>query len=256
MTQLVVFSDLDGTLLDHETYSWEPARDALDALARHGVPLILATSKTAAEVEVLHRELGLGGHPAIVENGAGIYRPGAADSDDSAYRALREALNDLPADLKNVFRGFGDMDDAEVARVTGLTLDAAARARRREHSEPGIWQGDAATRAAFVAALRQRGITARAGGRFLTLSHGRTKADALRILARRMDARRTVALGDAPNDLEMIEAADIGVIVRNEHGPGIPPLPGERARTIRRTRRPGPAGWAEAVLDILNETGG
>ena len=254
--ELVIFSDLDGTLLDHASYSWAAAQPALDALAARHVPLVLATSKTAAEVAVLHAALGLGTHPAIVENGAGVFRPGTDPGDASAYRAIRQALDALPTALRTPFRGFGDMDDAEVAAITGLPPGDAARARRRQFSEPGLWTGDAPTRAAFLEALKTRGIAARAGGRFLTLSPGRTKADALREVAADLCARQTVALGDAPNDIEMLQAADRGVIVRNDHGPGIPSLPGEAAGTILRTRRSGPAGWNDAVLDILNLTGG
>jgi hypothetical protein len=49
----VVFSDLDGTLLDHETYSFDAARPGLDALKSRGIPLILASSKTRAEMQDL-----------------------------------------------------------------------------------------------------------------------------------------------------------------------------------------------------------
>lgn len=52
---MVVFSDLDGALLDHETYEFDAARPALDRLRRDGVPLVLCTSKTRAEVEPIER---------------------------------------------------------------------------------------------------------------------------------------------------------------------------------------------------------
>ncbi|MBY6118153.1 HAD-IIB family hydrolase [Mameliella alba] len=253
MSKLVVFSDLDGTLLDHANYSFAPAQPALDALAARGIPLILATSKTAAEVAVLHEALSLGDWPAIVENGAGIYRPGSTTGDAAPYAALRAALDSLPPDLRAPFRGFGDMSDAEVAEITGLAPEAAALARQRQHSEPGLWRGSDATRDEFLAALADMGIATRSGGRFLTLSHGRTKADGLREIAAELGAERTLALGDAPNDTDMLQAADLGVIVRNDHGPGIPRLPGEGQGTIRRTADPGPIGWNTAVLAILND---
>ncbi len=60
-----------------------------------------------------------------------------------------------------------------------------------------------------------------------------------------------IALGDAPNDAEMLEAADHGIILFNPHGTPMPPLAGERAGLIRRTSLAGPVGWNAAVLDLL-----
>lgn len=251
---LIVFTDLDGTLLDHDTYSWEAARPALDALKARGVPLILATSKTAAEVAPLHADLGLGDTPAIVENGAGVYRPTEGVAEDSEDHArIRRALSDLASELRAGFRGFADMTAEEIAEVTGLGLDGAERAGQRCFSEPGLWSGTDEARAAFLAGLGMYGVRGRSGGRFLTLSLGRTKADAMRELAREMGATRTIALGDAPNDIEMLQTADIGVVVRNDHGPGLPLLEGEDAGRILRTGLPGPAGWAAAVLSLLDD---
>jgi HAD superfamily hydrolase (TIGR01484 family) len=69
----VVFSDLDGTLLDHETYSFDAARPGLDALKSRGIPLILASSKTRAEMQDLAPQLGAAG--LIFENGGGLEWP-------------------------------------------------------------------------------------------------------------------------------------------------------------------------------------
>jgi len=251
---LLVFTDLDGTLLDHGSYSLDVARPALDALRKAGVPLVLASSKTAAEIEALHSELCLGAVPAIVENGAALFQPGAPASDPAAYDAIRACIAGMPTELRSPFLGFGDMEVGDVARLTGLSLEDAARAKMRQHSEPGLWTGSSETRERFIAALAASGLFARSGGRFLTVSRGKTKADRMREIVDIYHPDLTVALGDAPNDIEMIEAADLGVIVRNDHGPGIPPLAGEDRGRIRRTVEPGPAGWNTAMLTILSET--
>lgn len=246
---LLVFSDLDGTLLDHGTYSWQKARPALDHLNAFGAGVVLASSKTAAEIQAIQADMGLQAFPAIVENGAGILWPGKPLPEDRAdYLRLRRALKNAPQG----FRGFGDMDIAEIARLTGLTETAAALARQRAFSEPGLWTGPPEDLPAFETALARQGIQARQGGRFLTLSFGRTKADAMAEVIRALSPRTTIALGDAPNDVELIEAADHGVIVANPHGPGVPTLPGEAKGRILRTRQPGPAGWADAILTLTN----
>ncbi|WP_095587470.1 HAD-IIB family hydrolase [Actibacterium ureilyticum] len=249
---LAVFTDLDGTLLDHDTYSYAAAQPALDRLITDRIPVILTSSKTAVEIIALHRDIGLGDAPIIVENGAGIVDPQQGNTDDDrAYRRIRAALDGLPG--RADFRGFGDMTDAEVAEITGLPPQAAAMAQQRCHSEPGLWSGSDDALDTFLTALAERGISARRGGRFLTLSLGRTKADAMRDCAARLGATTTIALGDAPNDIEMLEAADFGVIIRNDHAPPLPPLRGEGTGRIRRTTAPGPQGWNVAMQDILNE---
>ncbi len=259
-SQLVVFSDLDGTLLDHDTYSFDAAREALDLLDRRSIPVVLATSKTAAEIAPLQDAMGLS-HPAIVENGAGLVVPqgyfdDVAEADTGvAYAQIRRALKELDPALSRHFTGFGDWSDEEVAARTGLTLDAARRARTRLWSEPGLWDGDDATLARFREALSP--LQAVRGGRFLTLMGPGSKADRMASLCAHYRAQRgaiiTVALGDAPNDREMIEAADIGVIIANPSHPPLPFLPREAAGTIRRTSLAGPAGWNRAILDIVEE---
>ncbi|MFW2587986.1 HAD-IIB family hydrolase [Sagittula sp. SSi028] len=251
--RLIVFSDLDGTLLDHASYSWQAAEPALAQLAKREIPLVLATSKTAAEVERLHSALALGDTPAIVENGAGVYRPGQPLQAEGDMATIRAALARTPQDLRAHFLGFGDVDAEGVAAMTGLPLDSAAMAKQRMFSEPGQWSGTDAQRLAFVQNLAAQGVSARYGGRFLTLSLGRTKADAMREVCRELGGTVTIALGDAPNDTEMLQEADHGVIVRNDHGVGLPTLDGEATGRIRRTDAIGPAGWNEAILALLNE---
>ncbi|WP_460273088.1 HAD-IIB family hydrolase [Celeribacter sp. ULVN23_4] len=251
--RLIVFSDLDGTLLDHGSYSWAPAKPALDRMRALGVPLVLASSKTASEIAELRAEMGFEACPAIVENGAGVLEPGtAALHDRSAHEALRAALAELPADLRENFTGFSDWSVAEVAENTGLPLAQAALAAQRQFSEPGLWSGTPSGQAAFEAALKDKGILARQGGRYLTLSFGATKADRMaEIVARYSPKPTTMALGDAPNDVEMIETADHGVVVENSHGPGIPRLDGEAKGRITRAVAPGPEGWNIAVQERI-----
>lgn len=247
---LLIFSDLDGTLLDHSSYSWAAAGPALDLLDELGAPVVLASSKTAAEVRVLQAEMGLSGWPAIVENGAGVI----GLSEQSAvprYADMRRCLDQVPATLRALFEGFGDMALERVTALTGLAQEDAARACMRAFSEPGVWHGSEAQEDAFTQALAAQGITARRGGRFLTLSFGGTKADRMTEIAAKFRPKHTIALGDAPNDIEMLEAAEFGVVIANPHHPALPPLAAERDGRIIRTTKSGPEGWNEAVLHLV-----
>ncbi|MEO1747917.1 MAG: HAD-IIB family hydrolase, partial [Pseudomonadota bacterium] len=254
---LIIFTDLDGTLLDHETYSWKPALPALNELKRLDVPLIMASSKTAAEIAPVRAKAGFVPCPAIVENGAGILPPGdfTDDHDVASYHVIRDALAEAPDELKTKFTGFGDMTIEEIAASTGLPVEGAALAARRAFSEPGIWSGTDTQRAAFINELQKFGVTGRYGGRYLTLSLGGTKAERMDEITQTLGLTNpfSVALGDAPNDVEMIEKANLGFIIKNTHGKPIQPLPGENDGHIKRTELPGPAGWNAAVLSVLSQ---
>lgn len=249
---LLVFTDLDGTLISHDTYRWDAAAPALATLREIGAGVVLASSKTAAEIIALRQELGLAEWPAIVENGAGLLPPhSTALPEDAAYRSLRQALNTRPPKGRDCYRGFGDVTVAEIADITGLEVDAAGRAAQRAFSEPGFWSGSDPQLDEFLGDLAQKGITARQGGRFLTLSYGKTKADQMAGIIAQYQPVQTVALGDAPNDVEMLETAGIGIIVANPHRDPLPRLKGEAAGRITRTIQIGPEGWNAAMYDLL-----
>ncbi|MCT8161814.1 HAD-IIB family hydrolase [Pseudoruegeria sp. SHC-113] len=252
----LVFTDLDGTLLDHETYDASPAAPALARLAALGVPVVMASSKTAAEIAPLRTSLGLKACPAIVENGAGLLAPGAkATSSGDVYAKLRADLETLPSALRACFTGFGDLTSEGISALTGLPLANAALAARRQFSEPGLWTGSDEARATFLSHLQTLGIHAREGGRFLTLSYGATKADRMAEIRAGYGSPRVIALGDAPNDREMLEAADVAAIIANPARAPLPPLKTEAQGKVLRPTAPGPEGWNAAIHQILDQTG-
>lgn len=254
---MIIFTDLDGTLLDHASYSFEAARPALERIKASGIALIFATSKTAAELAPLREATGIY-QPAIVENGAGIDWPddGSEEEDGQDHAHIREIVAGLQHEGFS-FRGFGDMAAEEIAGLTGLDGDAIALARRRHYSEPGIFSGSDDERQAFERRLAGMGLTAVQGGRFLTISRGASKASRIADLcgwwARETRRERvlSLSLGDAENDIAMLQTTDYGVIVANGAHPPLKHLDGEEQGRIIRTEREGPEGWNDAVLDFI-----
>lgn len=265
-TALVVFTDLDGTLLDHRTYSFEPARPALEALLEAGVPLVFCTSKTRLETERWRRSLA-NVHPFIVENGGAVFVPEGYFGSDAAfdrreggfgllefgrpYEELRRALGAIRTATGLPLRGFGDMAVEEIAALCGFSREEAALAAMREYDEP-FTGADGPALARVVAAAEAEGLKIVSGGRFHHLVGGSDKGRAVRALtdlySRSRGPVRTAGLGDSPNDEPMLREVDLPVLVRKPDGghAGAIHLPGLSIAPYA-----GPEGWREAVLDIL-----
>lgn len=273
---LVVYSDLDGTLLDAETYDWSPAEPALRALRDRGIPLVLTSSKTRIEIEHWRERLALR-DPFICENGGALYvpvgaferpPPGAAPfgpywrvTYGTAHPILREHLARIGRALGVRLRGFTEMDDEELRTRTGLAGEDLNRARQREFDEPFV--AERALRAdeesRLLAEASSFGLRMVRGGAFYHLMGPSDKARAARDLtehyARAWGAVRTAGAGDAPNDLELLATVDDPIVVARPDGSHAPELRRGVPRA-RFTLGAGPAGFCEGILAILGVLGG
>ncbi len=267
---MLVFSDLDGTLLDHDTYSHAAADSALARLADLGIPCVLTTSKTRAEVLTIRADLGLDS-PFIVENGGAVLLSPTDEHFDLRDFSLDEIaglrcqrfgrpraeilaiLHDAPEFQGFRFRGFAQLSPQAIAQLTGLSLPEALAASRRDYCEPIIWDDTPDKTEQFADALEQHQLKVLRGGRFWhVMDQAADKAVAMAWLCaheRRGSGLTTVALGDSHNDVGMLQQADIAVLVRSRHH-AYPAAQGRR-RTIK-TLHTGPGGWAEAIHQILD----
>ncbi len=264
----VIFSDLDGTLLHPQSYSFEAAEPALSRLRRQNTPLVLCTSKTRAEVEMWQERLGIS-HPFIVENGGAVYIPAGyfpfaieqasrRDGYDviefgTPYLELLLALREAAAETGCEVLGFHQMSLADISLRTSLPVHQAVLAKRREYDEPFEILGSGTH--ALLAAIERRGKRWTRGDRFYHITGGNDKAAAVEYLTklyrRAFGSVHTVGVGDGHNDARFLLAVDTPVIIRSRFAVALK-LAVPHALV---TDAPGPHGWSEALLPLLARQG-
>jgi len=267
-TQLIIFTDLDGTLLDSR-YTFEKALPAINLIKEENIPLVLCSSKTRAEIEHIRKKLG-NNHPFISENGGGIFIPKgyfsvpipifrfrSAEEGDyvciklgASYDDLRKALAQLRSEGFNV-RGFGDMNLRELMAITGLKTNDAKMARQRDFDEPFIFSGNETSERRLKRRIRAGGFNY-TQGEFFHITGKSDKGRAVEILKRIYEKQygkiKTAALGDSPNDIEMLKNVDYPVAVQKKDGSCDRRI---RVRHLNRAEGIGPEGWNMAVIDLL-----
>jgi len=269
----LLFTDLDGSLLDHHSYDFSPALPAIKQLTNQHIPWILTSSKTAAELIGIREQLD-NAYPFIVENGAGVFWPnGAVDEYDLpdgavlqkhgssfqfvslstvSLRSMVELSQKLKKKFDFKFKGFSEMTSQEVAECTGLPLDEAVKAKQRHFSEPLLWKDTEANLSKFRAFIESHDLQVIKGGRFVHLMGKSNKGRALKFIESYYHSRwhetvETIALGDGENDVPLLEASDVAVVIRS------PVNKAPRVNNLRKvmTEECGPVGWNRAVMDWL-----
>jgi mannosyl-3-phosphoglycerate phosphatase len=319
--KLVIFTDLDGTLLD-SGYSFKKAVPALRLVQKSDTPLILCSSKTRVEVELYRKRLG-NRHPFISENGGGIFIPknyfkfriqdfkparslarslasgqsngprseatglgakqrasgrsngprfGSAGRQarfkiqdfktyrlikiGTSYPELRVALEELRSEGFDI-QGFGDMSVHEVASLTGLKTAEARMAKQRDFDEPFVFKGTVKSLMKLKRRIISKGFRY-TEGEFLHITGDNDKGRAVRIIKTFMEVKYhgiiTAALGDSPNDLEMLREADYPVVIKKAEGKYDTKIIRHLGKTKKLIRAEGigPEGWNDAVSRLLD----
>tara|TARA_B100001964_G_scaffold31906_1_gene33332 strand:- start:2397 stop:2849 length:453 start_codon:yes stop_codon:yes gene_type:complete len=139
----IIFTDLDGTLLDQYNYSYKKAIKALNLIRKKDIPLVFCTSKTRAEIEFYRKKLS-NKHPFISENGGAIFIPNNYfnfkvdyDKKDKDYFIIElgtdyDKLISVIKKIKNNIniRNFGSMSAKEVSKITNLPIRNAELAKK------------------------------------------------------------------------------------------------------------------------------
>ncbi len=263
--QIIIFTDLDGTLLDHNDYSYTAATPCLDYIRHNNISLIYTSSKTAVEIYELCRQTNMY-HPFISENGGLLSSPkqyfsaikqNKVEYEHQLIGVSRQNINSLLEKLRNhyQFTYFNIMTTDEIIALTGLTRDLALMANQRECTEPVHWLDNEKNLKEFTKILNTENLQLLKGGRFFHVMGYHDKATTMSLLIDKFQKQLnteliSIALGDSPNDYKMLKAADYGILIPN---PIAPKEHLDNSRNLLYASSEGPQGWNDTLLDLLKD---
>jgi mannosyl-3-phosphoglycerate phosphatase len=268
--KFVIFTDLDGTLLDLKTYSFEQALPALRVIKEKGIPLILSTSKTRAEIELYRKRLE-NIHPFISENGGAVFVPKdyfsfqfPYDREVNDYFVLElgifypmiiEILDAIRKETGIKIRGFSDLTEGELTSLCGLNLEEAKFAKRREYDEPFMIEGTGKEIKIIKKKIEEKGMNYIWGGKFHHILGKNDKGKAVKILKGLYENQYvsiwTISIGDSLNDIPMLFAVDHPIFLKEERGPL--PKAINSCKNLKIVIGTGPQTWNEAILNLFEE---
>ena len=272
-TKRIILTDLDGSLLDHDTYSFGPAKSLLVMLEKIGIPVIPVTSKTFSEVLKLKNELN-NTHPFITENGSAIYIPKSYFKTTKLNWKIRndhfliqngynrdyliDSIQNHANEFLAEFKTFNAMQKIEgiqsIAKLAGLSEEDAWNANNREFSEVVVWLSTDKRKQMFADCLTKNGLLVQQGGRFLNITGLHTKGEAVKKLISiycdqpGVDKCDSLAIGDSNNDISMLEGADTALVIKPRKRK---PIKVSRKTKVHISQEFGPKGWVSGVTEWL-----
>ncbi|GAB4539931.1 MAG: mannosyl-3-phosphoglycerate phosphatase-related protein [Pleurocapsa sp.] len=249
----IVVTDLDGTLLDHQTYDFTPALNAIARLKKQEIPVIFNSSKTQAEISQLRDELH-NREPFVCENGGVLCVEDKREYLGVPRSEFLGSLEIIKQQLHLNYESFAEATVEDVVRWTSLSKADAIKAMKREATEPLLWHDTEGKLDTFRQQLQGLKLQCVKGGRFYHVMGTFNKASCFDKLKayyaqRWQEEIKIVALGDSQNDLPMLEQADFAIVI---------PAHGGNTLKLKRDNvffatQPAPQGWQEGISFFLEK---
>ena len=256
--KILIFTDLDGSLLHRDTFKFDEIKDYLKILLSQGIFIIPNTSKTEKEILEFNNELG-SDLPYISENGAAINGLNLLNSNLPKELILSREKdnlikifeNSIPVNLQNKCKWLSEMDKKKQSSIFVLESEKLKMNLDRKYTIPFLFEGNKSEKNELFRILKSEGLAAQEGGRVINLTDKVNKAKALNVFVRFFKKNnknvKTIAVGDNYNDLDMLKTSDFPCLVFNDKFT-LDEIP---INNITITNKPSPDGWADVIKKAL-----
>ena len=249
-----VVSDVDGTLMDH-SYDLTPAKETIKKLQKLSIPVILCTSKTAAEVKVIRQELNLG-DPYIVENGAAIYGESLKKVHGKIILGLlEEILTCISKEVNYNLIPLNNLSDQEATELTGLRGNALTLMRDRHWSMPFLNPPEHIEEKLENCCKRFKVEIFKGNRMSHLLSINSNKGKAINALKNYVNKSkiRIIGLGDSPNDLPLLLNSDFKIVIPGIKGPNLELLNKLKSYDFILAQEPNGYGWKSEINNLIKK---
>ena len=257
-SSLWVISDVDGTLMDH-SYDLTPAKETIKFLQKLSIPVILCTSKTAAEVKVIRKDLNLS-DPYIVENGAAIYGESLKKVNGKIilgqkYETLEEILNFISKEIDYKLIPLNNLTDQEATQLTGLKGDSLNLMRDRHWSMPFLNPPSFLEEKINICCKKFKVDIFKGNRMSHLLSTNSNKGKAINALKEYSNLQniQIIGLGDSPNDLPLLLNSDIRVVIPGIDGPNLNLLDQLKDFDFTLASEPNGYGWKNEINKLIKK---
>ncbi len=259
--QIIIFTDLDGSLLDKDTFEFNEIEDYFRELISKGIKIIPNSSKTEAELLDFNEQNNLD-LSFITENGSSIHGLNKIHQNlpDKIIisRTIDEIRNiyeeNISLDFKNKITHILELEREKQQKILGLPLDKIKLAIKRDHSIPIKFNGTEIEKNEFIKIMKNSGLTIQTGGRIMNVCDNVNKSKAmsraLQLIRKQLDDEIiTIGVGDNENDIEMIKQTDYPCLVKNENFDSSL----INIDNLIKSDEPSPKGWSDVIKTALQK---
>ncbi|MDC3119038.1 mannosyl-3-phosphoglycerate phosphatase-related protein [Prochlorococcus sp. AH-716-K03] len=257
-SSLWVVSDVDGTLMDH-SYDLTPAKETIKLLQELSIPVILCTSKTAAEVKVIRKQLNLT-DPYIVENGAAIYGESLKKVNGEIilgekYVKLEKILLSISKEINYDLIPLNNISDKEATDLTGLNGNSLKLMRERYWSMPFLNPPESKEEEINISCKRFNVEIFRGNRMSHMLSINSNKGKAINALKKYSNKSniKIIGLGDSPNDLPLLLNSDYKIVIPSPCGPNLKLLEKLNGYKYTLASEPNGYGWTSEINNLIKK---
>ena len=259
--KVLIFTDLDGSLLDRDTFKFDKILQYIKDLISKGIFIIPNSSKTKNEIDSFNKELDED-LPFIVENGAAIYNLNLINASFpekiSLSREISEILdifnNKISKKYKSKCKFIKNLTSDKQLQIFGQSKEKVKLSMKREYSIPLLYDGSKAEKVDLIKSVNNAGLSLHEGGRLINLCDKISKSQAMKHVVKifkkiSKEKLITIGVGDNFNDLDMLKNSDIPCLVFNDKFT----MEKINIDNCLVSKNPAPEGWEEVVKLALDK---